>query len=89
MADDSVDHLMRELRRLEPQLKPDVARVLELGLRQTFGGSRLGYVRKDPSAGKACLLAVGLAAGESLREAFAHAGVGRRTGYRLLTRRWR
>lgn len=88
MADDIIDNLLRELRRLAPELSTDAEWKLEQRLRQACGGA-LVYVRKQPTpSGKVARLAVGLAAGRPLAEVFAAAEASRRTGYRLLARRW-
>ena len=61
---------------------------LEVELRREYGGER-AYVAKDSATLKTRVLASRLAAGTSLREAFDAAHCTRRTGYRLLSRRWR
>ncbi len=84
------DFLSEVIRLLGEAFKdgPDAVRKTEIKIRQQSGGGR-HYIGKAPTLGKTQRLADGLAAGVSLGEAFAAAGVSRSAGYRFLSRRWR
>jgi len=68
---------------------PEEVKREEVRIRQQFGGGRHYFQKKAMPEGKAHTLGVSLAAGASIHEAFAAAGVSRATGYRLMRRRWR
>lgn len=85
MDDDIIDDFLRRLRPLMP-LDQWHRTVYEL--RQTWGGCRV-YIRKDPADGAATVIAEKRAAGMSLQDAFAAAGVSRAWGYRLISRKQR
>ncbi len=90
MADDALDEIMGQLFRVAPELGAkrisEIATVLR---RDVFGGRRMGYVRKEPAAGKAFVSAGRLAAGASLREAVEAAGFRWGTGSaRRFVSRW-
>lgn len=80
------DFLAEVIRRLLECSGPDAIRKEEIKIRQQWGGERV-YVQKAPTAGKTQRLAEGLAAGHALRDVFESAGVSRRWGYRLISRR--
>jgi hypothetical protein len=85
MADDILAAILREFAH---DVSADELRAREARLRVAWGGARV-YVSKDVPTLKTWALAGSLAAGATLREAFDAAGCSRRTGYRLLSRRWR
>lgn len=87
MADDFLADMIRQV--LEASTAgTDAVRKTEIRIRQQWGGARV-YIKKAPVEGKVQRLADGLAAGVSLHEAFTTAGVSRRWGYQLLSRRQR
>jgi hypothetical protein len=88
MSADIINNFLQRLLELYPQTSAGDALRVEQQLRQQWGGAQV-YVCKAAAEGKARRLAVSLAAGVPLAEAMAAAGCSRRTGYRLLTRRWR
>lgn len=83
-GDDIVDDL---LRRLRPHVTLDEWHRAAYEIRQRWGGAEV-YVKKAPAEGKARAIGGSLAAGLTLREAFEAAGVSRRHGFRLVTRRF-
>jgi hypothetical protein len=85
VPDDVIADLLRRIADLAP---PERMKLLEVEMRQAWGGERT-YISKAPPTLKTWALAGSLAAGATLREAFDAAGCSRRTGYRLLSRRWR
>jgi hypothetical protein len=88
MPDDALDKLMAQLFAVAPELGGERIRNIAQALRRDMGGTKLGYVRKEPVAGKARALAEGLAAGASLREASRSLGFCLRTAQRLIHRGW-
>lgn len=87
-GDDVVKGFMRELLAAAPKLSTDDALKIEVRLREQWGGTRV-YIGKATALGKAQRLGSALAAGAgSLREALATTGLSRRTGYRVLSRKW-
>jgi hypothetical protein len=82
-----VDDFMRELFALYPQTSVAEALDVATRLHQTWGGERT-YIPKAVATQKARALAAELAAGVPLAAAMRAAGVSRRTGYRLLARKW-
>jgi hypothetical protein len=85
MADDIIRAFVA---RLLAYTTPEEAQRVEIEFRQQWGGER-HYVAKDVPTLKTWALAGSLAAGATIREAFDAVGCSRRTGYRLLSRRWR
>lgn len=84
---DILDDVMRLLSEQRPDLRPgDLVRV-EQQARQIWGGSDV-YIAKRTAQGKVLRLADELAAGAPIGQAIRDAGLSRRTGYRLLSRRW-
>lgn len=86
MPNDLLDTLRRAL--AEFRIADDTAQKVEIRIREQLGGCR-PYVPKATVEGKVQRLAAAVAAGVPLKTAFDTAGVPRRTGYRLLNRRWK
>lgn len=79
--------LMRQMREEFPELSPERAQRVEQRMRATWGGSEV-YIAKRAAEGKARRLGAELASGTSLAQAIENAGLTRRTGYRILSRKW-
>lgn len=82
-----VDELLEVLEARCPSASPAERREFERDIRQRWGGDRV-YIDKATAAGKAQRLGAALAAGASLREAIEKAGLSRRSGYRVLSKKW-
>ncbi len=84
------DFLSEAIRLLGEAFKdgPDAVRKTEIKIREQMGGSH-HYIKKALPEKKTRCIGESLAAGVSLGEAFAAAGVSRSAGYRFLSRRWR
>ncbi len=87
MPEDFVEKLMAQIRAAAPDLPSDRVSAIARQVRLDWGGSTV-YIKKAPAEGKARSLGLTLAAGVPLAQAFADIGISRRTGYRLLSRRW-
>lgn len=85
--DDIVHSFMREALQLKPAMTVDEQMAIECRLRAIWGGARV-YIGKAAALGKARRLGAELAAGASLRDAMGAAGLSRRSGYRVLSRKW-
>lgn len=88
MDDDIIRDCVKRVKEMHPDTSDDQLLKLELVLRRSWGGSHL-YVHKRPALEKASRQAQSLAAGGSVYEAFAAAGVSRSHGFRLFSRRSR
>lgn len=85
---DIVDDFLARLRHHLPETPPDRLRALEVEVREHWGGSDRLYVAKRPALVKQHRLALALQQGlPNLQQAFARAGVSRRTGYRWIAAR--
>jgi hypothetical protein len=85
--DELINHVMREVIAESPGMSPATALAIEARVRARWGGSRV-YIGKGMSTGKARCLGAAIAAGASLRDAFAAAGLTSRSGWRTLSRKW-
>jgi len=87
MASDLVDDFLRRLCTRMPQAA-EHAPQLEAELRQHWGGTERHYIRKRPAsqqpAARTQQLGQALQQGMSLQQAFATAGLGRRSGFYYL-----
>lgn len=82
-----IKSFMVRLYALYPDIPPDQALQVEADLCRVWGSHRV-YVNKAAAQGKALRLADLVSSGWALKDAMREAGVNRRTGYRLLSRRW-
>jgi hypothetical protein len=87
MARRFVDELLEVCKETLSHLPPKEARALEVAIRQRFGGERV-YVDKATADQKARRLGDELAKGVPVKQAIKQAGLSRRTGYRVLSRKW-
>jgi hypothetical protein len=84
MAHDLIDDLRHRLLALMPEAAPALAQVIPQ-VRHHWGGTE-PYIRKRDPQQQAAALAGALRQGQPLREAFATAGLSRRTGFRYLNK---
>jgi exonuclease VII large subunit len=90
MARDLIDDFIARLAAHAPAVAADLAPKLERELRQQWGGTERHYLRKfEHSARKTVRLGQQLQAGATLEEAFAQAGLSRRSGFRHLAKPWK
>jgi len=85
---DLIDDVIRMFAEAAPALKPDDVLRIEQRIRATWGGEQV-YIGKRSAQGKVLRLADELREGVPLAQAISNAGLTTRTGYRLLSRRWR
>ena len=87
---DFLDSVLKTLADQAPQLqRPELQRI-ERTLRQHWGGTEAGYIRKrlaEHQAQQLEALGNALRAGRPLRESFVQAGVSRSRGFELLRKR--
>lgn len=88
MKRDFLDEVMVQFLAASPALPAEAAAQLEQHIRQVWGGERV-YIGKRPAEEKVSRLAIELQRGVAIIDAFANAGLARRTGFRLLNRRRR
>jgi exonuclease VII large subunit len=89
MATDIVDDFIARLAAHAPAVATELAPQLERELRAHWGGTERTYIRKfEHTARKTTRLAQQLQAGTTLDEAFANAGLSRRSGFRHLAKPW-
>jgi exonuclease VII large subunit len=89
MARDLIDDFIARLHTHAPAVAAELAPRLERELRQQWGGTERHYLRKfEHTARKTTRLAQQLQAGTTLDEAFANAGLSRRSGFRHLAKPW-
>lgn len=81
---DIVDDFLTRMQQHIPNAPLEVRVTLERDLRTTWGGSKPYVAKQLNRITRTTLLAHGLRQQRPLSEVFAQAGVGRRTGYRLL-----
>jgi hypothetical protein len=82
-----VDELMALLQGELSAMKPSEARAVKLAIRQRWGGEKV-YVDKATAGGKRDRLGAELAKGTPLVKAVKAAGLSRRSGYRVLSKKW-
>lgn len=87
MAQRFVDELMEGIASRCPSMSRKEARDIEEWIRLRWGGSR-EYIDRATAAKKLEKLAAELAKGTPIKEAVKTAGLSRRTGYRVLSRKW-
>lgn len=85
---DIVDDVLQRLRALAPDIPAQITQQLEAQTRQAWGGTE-PYVAKRPALQRSLALGDALRSGKPLGQAFDEAGVKRRFGYSLLSRRLR
>lgn len=86
MANDVIDDLLKRLATHIPSAA-DLAPKLEAEMRQAWGGTE-PYIRHKPDPSRRTMaLAEALRQGKPLKEAFAMAGLPRRSGFRHLNKR--
>jgi hypothetical protein len=85
---DFIDDVLRIFVEAAPTLRSEQVAAIEQRIRLTWGGEDV-YIGKRAAQGKVLRLAEELRAGVDLGQAMCNAGLSRRTGYRLLSRRWR
>lgn len=88
MPKDTVMSIVDLVRAAAPGLSETQLGAIASRIYADLGGTRQ-YIPKAPAQGKALRLGGELAAGASLIQAFAAAGVSESYGYRLARRRWR
>lgn len=88
MPKDPVLSVLDLVRAAAPELSEEKLGAIASTLAEHLGGKRI-YFGKAPAQGKALRLGGAIAAGASLEQAFAAAGVSETYGYKLLRRRWR
>lgn len=81
---DIVDDFLTRLVQHVPSVPLDTRVQLESGLRQAWGGTEPYVGKRLSRITRTTLVAQGLRQSVPLGEAFARAGVARRTGYRIL-----
>jgi hypothetical protein len=81
---DIVDDFLTRLQQHIPDAAPDVRYQIESGIRQAWGGTEPYVGKRISRTTRTSLVAHGLRQSRPLSEVFAHAGVARRTGYRIL-----
>ena len=81
---DIVDDFLTRLQQHIPNTPPEVRVQLETGLRQAWGGTEPYVGKRISRVTRTFLVDHGLRQSRPLAEVFAQAGVGRRTGYRIL-----
>lgn len=87
MAKDFLDDVLRVFAEASPTLAPaDVMRI-EQRIREVWGGEQV-YIGKRAALGKALRLGGEVAAGVPTAQAIRNAGLARRTGFRILSRKW-
>lgn len=88
---DIVDDFLTRLQRHLPDQARELAPKLEAELRLAWGGTERLYIRKRVAANqpqaRTAALGQALAAGQPLHDAFASAGLSRRSGFRHLNKR--
>lgn len=84
---DALDAIVEQLRAAVPDYPEQKLREAAFKIRRDMGGGSI-YIKKATAEGKAFSLGNALAAGVPLTQAFADLGLSRRTGFRLLRRRW-
>jgi hypothetical protein len=82
-----VDELMEVLQSTLSEMKPTEAQAVEQTIRQRWGGQKV-YVDRALADQKARRLGAEIAAGKPIKQAIKDAGLSRRTGYRVLSRKW-
>lgn len=87
MSDDAIERILAQVRAAAPDLPDTTLKRIAHGIHADLGGER-HYFTKAPAEGKAFSLGNALAAGVPLAQAFADLGLPRRTGFRLLRRRF-
>lgn len=87
MARRFVDELLEVCKDTLSHLPPSEARALEAAIRQRFGGERV-YVDRATAKTKTERLGEELAKGTPIKQAVKAAGLSRRSGYRVLSRKW-
>lgn len=84
MAHDLIDDFRTRLLAVMPEAGPALAQVIPQ-VRHQWGGTE-PYIRKRDPQQQTAALAGALRQGQPLREAFATAGLSRRTGFRYLNK---
>jgi hypothetical protein len=82
-----VDELLKVCQETLSHLPPAEARALKRAIQLRWGGAEV-YVDKGTSAHKAERLGEELAKGVPIKQALKSAGLSRRTGYRVLSKKW-
>lgn len=84
---DIVDDFLCRLQQHIPDAAPEVRFAIETSIRKEWGGNK-PYVRQAPSMElRTFMVANGLRHAKPLADIFKSAGVSRRTGYRILSRK--
>lgn len=81
---DIIDDFIQRLKAAAPDVPPQVHHQLEGELRKQWGGTEPYVGKRMNRVTRTSLLAAGLRQKRPLSEVFASAGVGKRTGYRIL-----
>ncbi len=81
---DIIDDFLQRLTQHVPDLPASVPLQLEQSLRQQWGGTEPYVGKRLNRVTRSTLVAAGLRQQKPLRQVFQDAGVGLRTGYRLL-----
>jgi hypothetical protein len=83
---DILDRVLERLQALAPDVPRPALTALEAQLRAELGGCEAGYIAKRQTLQRQHALGQALAQGQTPAQAFATAGVARRTGFRLMAR---